>query len=335
MQGRKIDKITIKGFKSIRELVDFELRDLNVIVGANGAGKSNFIQVFKMLRAMASGALQDYVVRRGGANALFFNGVKQTPQIDLSVGGFTGSLVPTADDRVSVLINGNQPVSELSDFSADWMVYHFQDATELSAPRRSEIVEHAQYLCEDGGNVAPFLMRLQNGDLASRRSYKAIIDAVRLVMPFFDDFQLNAMSYGPAEKVKLSWRQKGSDYPFQPYHFSDGSLRFICLATALLQPRPPSLIVLDEPELGLHPLAIDVVSEMVKAAASRSQLVVATQSPALVDQFSFKDMIVAGRQNGATVFERLNEADFSCWMDDYTIGELWRDNVIQGGPAHE
>ena len=143
------------------------------------------------------------------------------------------------------------------------------------------------------------------------------------------------MSYGPAEKVKLSWRQRGSDYPFQPYHFSDGSLRFICLATALLQPRPPSLIVLDEPELGLHPLAIDVVAEMVKAAASRSQLVVATQSPVLVDQFSFKDMIVAGRQNGATVFERLNEADFSCWMDDYTIGELWRDNVIQGGPAHE
>ena len=102
MQGRKIDKITIKGFKSIRELVDFELRDLNVIVGANGAGKSNFIQVFKMLRAMASGALQDYVVRHGGANALFFNGVKQTPQIDLSVGGFTGSLVPTADDWLKV-----------------------------------------------------------------------------------------------------------------------------------------------------------------------------------------------------------------------------------------
>ena len=60
-----------------------------------------------MLRAMASGALQDYVVRRGGANALFFNGVKQTSQIDLSVGGFTGSLVPTVYDRVSVLVNGN------------------------------------------------------------------------------------------------------------------------------------------------------------------------------------------------------------------------------------
>ena len=121
----------------------------------------------------------------------------------------------------------------------------------------------------------------------------------------------------------------------QPYHLSDGSLRFICLATALLQPNPPSTIVIDEPELGLHPFAIAVLAELIQAAAQRTQLIVATQSPAPIDHFVIENVIVVNRREGASTFERLQEADFNVWLESYSVGELWTKNVLSGGPVYE
>jgi predicted ATPase len=121
----------------------------------------------------------------------------------------------------------------------------------------------------------------------------------------------------------------------QPYHLSDGSIRFICLAAALLQPNPPSTIIIDEPELGLHPAAIVILAELIQVAAKGTQVIVATQSPALIDQFGIDDIIVANRRNGASAFQRLKEKDFTEWLKDYSVGELWAKNVIAGGPVHE
>ena len=121
----------------------------------------------------------------------------------------------------------------------------------------------------------------------------------------------------------------------QPYHLSDGSIRFICLATALLQPQPPSTIVIDEPELGLHPEAIRILGELIADAAKRTQILVATQSPLLIDQFAIDDIVVVNRKNGQSSFERLKEDDFSQWLEDYSVGELWTKNVIQGGTSYE
>jgi energy-coupling factor transporter ATP-binding protein EcfA2 len=148
---------------------------------------------------------------------------------------------------------------------------------------------------------------------------------------FFDDFDLKEKKFGQETKVRLSWRQKGSDYPMQPYHLSDGSIRFICLATALLQPVLPSTIIIDEPELGLHPAAISILAELIQDAAKRTQVIIATQSPALIDQFALEDIVVVNREEGASTFTRLNERDFSTWLEEYTVGELWRKNVITGG----
>ena len=155
------------------------------------------------------------------------------------------------------------------------------------------------------------------------------------MLPFFDDFILDVSRYGEAEKVKLTWRQKGSDFPMQPYHLSDGSIRFICLATALLQPIPPSTIIIDEPELGLHPEAIRILGELMRDAAKRTQLVVATQSPLLLDQFAVEDIVVVKRADGQSVFSRLQRDDFAEWLEEYSVGDLWSRNVIQGGTTHE
>ncbi len=333
----KIERLTIKGFKSIREIVDFPLGDVNVVVGANGAGKSNFVQLFRMVRAMIRKDFQNFIASHGGAAAFLYNGLKETKAINAEFNfgrnSYCFTLTPTADETFA--ISEQRRGDDVYDAISKWVVYHFHDTSDSAPMRRSEIVEDCAYLREDAANIAPFIKSLSEDGPEGVRSYREIVDAVRLVMPFFDDFSLTPVKFGPAQKVKLSWNQKGTDYPFQPYHLSDGAIRFICLATALLQPRPPSTIIIDEPELGLHPQAIAILAELIKAAASRTQVIVATQSPLLVDQFAVRDIIVAKRRDGATVFERLDERDYSAWLDDFSLGELWTRNIIEGGPVHE
>ena len=374
-----LDKITVKGFKSIKDLNEFRLGDLNVIIGANGAGKSNFVQIFRMLVAMTQRNLNQFILGRGGADNFLFNGPKVTSAINMefefsSLNPFsTGpnfykfELTPTADEEFLISeerkyrkttawrsYGGPSKESRLYDMRneksmngqyngvgyfvyesiANWMVYHFHDTGEHAPMRRSEIVEDCHKLRGDAANIAPFLLKLKHNNFVSGY-YKKIVDAVRLVIPFFDDFRLDVKKLGEAEKVRLSWHQKGSDFPMQPYHLSDGAIRFICLATALLQPSPPSITIIDEPELGLHPAAIVVLAELIQAAAKQTQVIVATQSPALIDQFGIDDIIVVNRKDGASTFERLKEEDFSAWLEDYSVGELWAKNVIAGGPVYE
>jgi len=194
--------------------------------------------------------------------------------------------------------------------------------------RHAEIIQDNELLRSDASNIAPFLsyLRDQEGHV-----YTEIVNACNLVMPFLDDFLLRPQKFGPKTKVALDWRTRGSDYPMQPYHLSDGSIRFVCLATALLQPKPPSMIIIDEPELGLHPEAIDILSELVQDAAKRTQVVIATQSPLLLDQFALDDIVVVSRKNGQSTFERLERSDYDQWLESYSVGQLWTKNVIQGG----
>ena len=371
--GDPLGKITIRGFKSIELLEDFELGSLNVLIGANGAGKSNFVDFFRMLRAMADEGLANFVRQAGGADAFFFLGPKHTSQIsarlEFGANVYEFDLQPTArnemmvaDERVqyvggyglgtlgSIGSGGaesklraikDQPASSgqgvgvpwyVHDSVGDWTVYHFHDTSMFAAMRRDQGVRDYLQLRPDAANIAALLLHLAENH---EDCYKLIRDTVRLIAPFFDDFLLEPQEKGGEEKVRLEWRQKGSDYPFQPAHLSDGTIRFICLATALQQPRLPSTIVIDEPELGLHPYAINLLSELIQSASQRTQLVVSTQSPLVLDQFSPEDVVVVNRRDGRSVFERLNPDELADWLQDYSVGELWQKNVVQGGPSHE
>ena len=367
--NNSLDKLTIKGFKSIRELVDFELKDLNVIVGGNGAGKSNLISFFKMLNALINGNLNRYVRDNGGASDILFNGRKVTEKMAFETlfgsRGFRFTLVPTpsdacaiedearyysggtsgwwelgdSDDGTSQMVaevKNKKPDAKFSqhvyDAIASWQIYHFHDTSSTAGMRNYEIVEDNRILRMDAANIGAFLLKLKKHHVDE---YKAIVNAIRLVTPFFDDFILEPKDSGPKKEVNISWTQKGSDYPMQPYHLSDGSIRFICLATALLQPSPPSTIIIDEPELGLHPAAIVILAELIQQASHCTQVIVATQSPALIEQFAIDNIIVVNRKNGASSFERLREENFSQWLENYSVGELWTKNVITGGPVYE
>lgn len=376
MQGT-LEKLSVKGFKSIRELKDFPLNNLNVFVGANGAGKSNLIELFRMLSAMSEKNFSKFILAHNGADGFLFNGPKDTraisaefvfmPYSDFAKGPniYRFEAMPSTDGRtfrlseereyVSTSPRSYGPAAEESrlrdqkdekSFSgnmhgvgrflyesiSNWMVCHFHDTEANALMRRYEIVEDCQRLRNDASNIAPFLLRLKTD---RSFSYTEIVNAVRLVIPFFDDFRLDVRQMGEAEKVTLSWQQKRSDFPIQPFHLSDGSIRFICLATTLLQPTPPSMIVIDAPELGLHPEAIRILGELIQSAAKRTQIVIATQSPLLLDQFAMEDIVVVKRKDGQSTFERLNEEDFTVWLEEYSVGELWTKNVIAGGTTYE
>jgi predicted ATPase len=367
-----LNEITIKGFKSIRELLDFKLEKLNVLVGANGAGKSNLVDFFRMLRAMADGGLQSFVINGGGADGFFFNGPKETRQIsghlkfgqneyrfglEPAVSGemiiFQEHTLCTKEDSSSnwlrpqgalkesrlatresnKSIQGGHLPAELHIYQSlsSWMVYHFHDTSNTAPMRRDCSARDYRELRSDAGNIAAFLLKMRE---ENEVRYQRIRETLQLIAPFFDDFVLDPQMKGESELVRLEWRQQGSKFPFQPWQFSDGTIRFICLATALLQPKPPFTVVIDEPELGLHPYALEVLAQLLKESAQTTQLLVSTQSAPLLNQFEPQQVVVVERMEGASHFRRLESESLAEWLKDYALGELLQKNVIEAGPTH-
>ena len=209
-----------------------------------------------------------------------------------------------------------------------WVVYHFHDTSESARIKQTGDIADNQVLRPDASNLAAFLFLLKE---KHPDHYAGIVDRIRMVAPFFDDFLLRPQPLNE-EKIRLEWKERGSDAYFNAHALSDGTLRFICLATLLLQPSLPSIVLLDEPELGLHPYAIAVLADLLRDAATKTQVVASTQSVSLVNQFEPKDVIVVEREGPETTFRRLDQADMAQWLEEYTLGELWEKNVLGGRP---
>lgn len=216
----------------------------------------------------------------------------------------------------------------LRNFLNSFTVYHFHD-TSLSSPMRqlSRIGDN-EYLRHDGSNLAAFLYRLKNKDA---KAYNLIEGTIRAIAPYFKEFKLipNKIMEG---YIGLEWEERDTDMYLDATNFSDGTLRFIALATLLLQPDAPETIIIDEPELGLHPAAMVKLAAMIKKASVNTQIIIATQSVALINNFSIDDLIVVGRNDNQSAFYRLNQEDFSQWLEEYSVGELWEKNIIGGRP---
>ncbi len=366
--GRGLDKLTIRGFKSIERLEDFELGPLNILIGANGAGKSNFVEFFRFLGAIVKGRLQDYIKRNSPADGFFYNGIKHTKRIEIDLvagqnchtfhieANAAGNMLIACEetmylpeDKMTSLYVGVHEESHLVDTpdapvpfqgqSANYVlkaaarcqVYHFHDTSATAGMRREGGIEQTERLSPSGENLAAFLLvlREEHPDV-----YQVIRKTVQRIAPYFDDFKLSVRRVGAEDQVRLTWKQKGTDYIFSPGHFSDGTIRFICLTTALLQPDPPSTIVIDEPELGLHPEALAVLAGLFRSASTRTQIIVATQSPALLSEFDPDQVITVDQVDGASRFSRLDEKDLSVWLEDFSLGELWQKGNVRGGINH-
>ena len=355
---RTLRKIKIEGFKSI-EQAELTLGDLNVVIGANGSGKTNLIAVFRLLERVLSHNLQVYVASE--PDRLLYHGRKKTAALTLDFAfdqnsyGFKLQAVQNTlifeYERVeySGLWNYAEPIaaghkeSKLEEAAESYnnkiprhvfpkvrnlVVYHFHDTSDTSPAKQTSNLADNRAFRPDAANLPAYLYLLQEKHPVQ---FRHIEEHIRLVAPFFDRFEL-APSQLNDKKIKLEWRQKGSDAYFDAYALSDGTLRFICLATLLLQPQPPALILLDEPELGLHPFAIKLLAEMLGAASKRVQVILATQSVTLLDQFEPGDVIVAENDGLKTHFNRLEADQLKHWLEEFSLGELWEKNVLGGRP---
>ena len=357
----RLDRVTVRGFKSIRALEDFELGSLNALIGPNGAGKSNFIDLFRLLDQIPLQGLQVFVAEQGGPDALLFGGRKRTDCIDMAlffgINAYMFSLIPVnnrmaflkeitlsaraerhslgsghyesnlmqADERAGDILKPHVGAA-----SAAWRVYHFLDTSSAARVRHAQAVRDNLSLHADAGNLGPLLRRLRE---RFPENYRKIVDVVRLAAPFFGDFVYRKDA---GERIELEWfGAKDSDTILGPRQLSDGTLRFICLATVLLQPAElqPELILVDEPELGLHPFALTLLAEMLQHASHARQVIVSTQSADLVSELNPADVVVVDRKDGASTFTRLNEDKLREWLDDYGLGELWKMNILGGRPG--
>ncbi len=375
MTSAPLDYVTVKGFKSIASIEELPLRPINVLIGANGSGKSNFIGVFAFLHAIREGRLQDYVRKGGGAEQLLHFGSKTSEQIEIhisferEVNQYRLVLQPTDDDSLYLAeevvsfwdpssysrpynvalqprANGREAsISDLRDPAASgvaewlrlrlglWRLYHVHDTSDAAPMRKTAKVADNHFLRPDGSNLPAFLYLLQN---KHPESYSLIRRSMQRVAPFFDDFLLKPDQLNE-ETIRMAWRHKNSDQYFGVSALSDGSLRFIVLATLLLQPEQfrPSGILVDEPELGLHPYAITLLASLVKQASFKTQVILSTQSALLLDHFEPEDVLVAERAEGGTQLTHLDSSRLESWLEDYSLGQLWEKNEFGGRPGPE
>jgi len=349
------------------------LMPINVIIGPNGSGKSNFIGVFSFLNEIREGHLNDYVRKAGGAEQLLLFGSKVTGEIRIlvsfcqEVNQYELTLKPTADDSLypaeewayfwdkayypggpyheSLISRENGREAGISDPRlkktarwvqdrlGKWRLYHVHDTSTTSPLRKTAKLNDNRFLRPDGSNLPAFLYLLQQ---KHPTAYSLIRRTVQRVAPFFDDFQLNPDPLNE-EAIRLAWKHKNSDQYFGVYSLSDGTLRFIALATLFLQPDTfrPSVILVDEPELGLHPYAITMLASLVKQASRETQVILSTQSPLLLDHFQPEDVLVADRVEGGTQFTRLDSSKLETWLKNYSLGQLWEKNELGGRPGGE
>ncbi len=367
----RLERVTLRGFKSFRE-AELEIRPINVLIGANGAGKSNFVGLFHLVNRMMNEGLQRYVAQAGWADQILHYGRKTTERLWIELvfakgegryaNGYQCELIPTAE---GTLVFGeervffhdrsryNRPYDEtLGDVHPEtllpewaqhnpiarhtlhalrsWQVYHFHDTSEAAKVKQFGDLHDNQFLRPDASNLAAYLFLLQQ---TQPKYYQRIVENVRMIAPFFGDFVLRPSPFNP-DTIRLEWQERGTDITFGPQALSDGTLRFMCLATLFLQPpeQLPATLVLDEPELGLHPAAITLLAEMVRMASRHTQVILATQSVTLVNQFAPEDIVVVEREGGETLFRRFTSEEVEAWLDEYAVGDLWEKNLLGGRP---
>ena len=384
-----IDRVTIQGFRSIQDIRDLKLGQINALIGANGSGKSNFIRAFELLQAISCLSLQQHIVLAGGAERILHFGAKITKRIAIEIsfsrpnhkgdnavepliGRYKIELMSGEGDTLYVcseqmfssdqaeagLPSEQQVYSEnqvsresrlfampadtrpaaaswLQDYLNRWRFYHFCDTGPSSPLRRTSQINDNRELHPDGSNLAAFLYLL---GAKHESSYQLIRSAVHLVAPFFKDFALEPEKLN-ADTIRFWWKDERRKADLPDSALSDGSLRFIALATLLLQPKEflPPVVLLDEPELGLHPYAITVLVSLIKLAAVESQIIFATQSASLLDHQRPEDVLVAERMQGGTLMVRCEEDKERLlpWLEDYSLGQLWDKNEIGGRPVPE
>jgi predicted ATPase len=354
-----MERIEIQGYKSIRHLC-LELRSVNILIGANGSGKSNFLSFFDLLKNMYRQNFQEYVALRGGVDKFLHHGCKVTEDIAAklwfpSIGYFftlkggDQDFIITSEgflNKEHTLIagaspyqksgfselylrnrNSSPPIDEVMNYMNELQKYHFHDTGEKSPFNRTSNIDNDRFFLYDNGqNIAALLFKIAKDHPVN---YRLIVKTVQSIAPFFLDFFLQPDTNG---NIRLHWQSRYDSMIYGVNDLSDGTMRFIALTVLFMQPDLPQTIIIDEPELGLHPAAIGKLSGIIQSAAAKGcQIITATQSADLIGHFAPEDIITVDQTGGASVFRRLNSETLQRWLEEYTIDDLWKRNIIDGG----
>ena len=372
----RIERLRLRGFRSLADVELCPIAGANVFIGANGSGKSNLVHFFNMLSWMLkSRRLVEFVSREGGADDQLYGGNDITPRLDAEItirtttgrnqyrfslmyahpdqllfsdeafryssddfeteaqwshlgGGHREALIVSAgQENHGWSATSRQTARTVTHLLRNCAAYQFHNTGSTSNFKKTWDAEDHAYMRTDGGNLAAILHRLESEDLDR---YELICHHIRRVLPGFDCFQIEER-HG---KVALRWRSRLLDKTYGAHLTSDGSLRFFALATLLNLPGEmlPGVLVLDEPELGLHPKAIVLVAAMIRAMAGARQIIVATQSPLLVDAFDLNEVFVLELRDGRTEITSPDSVQLRSWLDEFSVGELWLKNLLGGRP---
>lgn len=363
-----LKNITIEGFKSIKK-VDIELKNINIVIGANGAGKSNFVRFFEFLKEKIVGN-EITKINPEDVDKFLYCGKKHTNNINFKLDFFKKDENCGNTYKISISLNSENRFVFIKEFitfysaihkisyrevdltnpfksclkeNNDYIenhtksyinnckVYHFNDTGILSPFRKSSLISDNISLEKNGLNLASILYRIKNENL---EIYDLILRRIKIVLPFFDDFILEPYVFEDSETIALRWKQKDVDSVYDTSMLSDGSIRFIALTVLINLPKNMrnGVILIDEPELGLHHQAIVALASMIKETSKihDTQFIIATQSLEFLDNFNLDDIIVADKINNETKLTRLNEKDYKKWLEEFSNSELWEKNLIGG-----
>ncbi|MFC0628826.1 AAA family ATPase [Kribbella deserti] len=358
----------VRGLTSLAS-VEIDLSSaVTLLVGPNGAGKSNVVDAFEMLGRIVDQQLNDHLLRNGGFSGLRHrpsDPATASDAIEIEVLGewqgevsngywvrlegvsddtalvrettvfhdrsrypdrpHTTQLVAARESKLREVAATDATASHVLRLVSGCRVFHFDDTSPDAPPKRRVDPANNLTLAPDAGNIAAVLLRLRSADPGR---YQRIVRTIRTVAPYFDDFVLE-----PEQSwLRLRWRERGLDGVFSAENLSDGTLRFICLTVLLLQDSGPGTIVLDEPELGLHPFAIHQLASLLRRAAKDRRVVAATQSVTLLEQFSVEEVAIVERTTNGTSIHRPDPGALTQWLADYSVGELWEKNLLGGRP---
>lgn len=356
-----LNNISVYGYKSIQKLEKFKLSNVNILIGINGAGKSNIISIFKLLNNIYNRQLQNYTLKNN-IDSMFYMGTKNTKKITLEFefnenrNKYKVELQATNDNKVMIAkdtfdyylssnlykITENKLESDMADAEnkidsknvakhclepiKQWKVYHFHDTSDDSPIKRQCSNNDNLIFKPDASNLAAYIRMIYK---KYKKNYKLLINTIQDVAPYFGDFIIR-----DDENIQLEWVSKfDKDTALKAHMLSDGTLRFICLAVLLLQPteKMPDLILIDEPELGLHPYAIEKLAGLIRRLETK-QFVISTQSVEFLNYFSPDEIIVVENKNNQSEVKRLDSTQLEIWLKDYSLGELWNNYIIGGRP---
>lgn len=388
-----IKKISISGYKSIECLANFPLQRLNVLIGPNRGGKSNFLDFISLLGEAARGRLSKGLMEREGIGSVMWAGEEEIIPLqceldidfksildnqlktipsksqkkknvysfelwrlssagyeiveyfnDLKLREFSKinkvdfkihDLEPIASELIvsqPLPIYQDNPFGLVGRFISKVSAYHYLDTSRLSRLRKPQIIETSLTeqditLNENGDNLTNVYYHLFN-DPENRDAKEEILTILQTIFQGFKEIIFPPI-HGRGG-IQLGWVEEHLRRPLYLSELSDGTIKFLCLLSILVNPHPPTVVCIDEPENSLHPEILNVLAELLVNASERMQIIVATHSPRLVTSCKPEDVVVVEPVNGASQFMRLKEKELEHWLRDFTLGELWEMGEIGG-----